>query len=156
MQLTRYTDYSLRVLIYLNLHQDKTVTIDEIRDFYDISRNHLMKVVHDLSVKGFIDTTRGKHGGMRLARPAELISIGAVVRQMETSLKLVDCRTDETRFCRVVSICSLKSVLDDALQLFLTHLDQYTLAQATSGDIDTLNQQCVQFSSPGLTNTGPG
>lgn len=156
MQLTRYTDYSLRVLIYLSLHQDKTVTIDEIRDFYEISRNHLMKVVNDLSGKGFIDTTRGKHGGMRLAKSPEQISIGDVIRQMETSFKLVDCLTDEQILCRVASICSLKSVLDGALENFLAHLDQYTLAQATEGDINTLNQQFVQISPPVPVGRRPG
>ena len=152
MQLTRYTDYSLRVLIYLNLHDGKTVTIDEIRDFYDISRNHLMKVVHDLSLKGFIETIRGKHGGMKLAKPADQISVGDVVRQMESSFKLVECRTDNQLECRVASICSLKSVLDEALDNFLAHLDRYTLEQATTGGIETLNQQFVQISSISISD----
>ena len=131
MQLTRYTDYSLRVLIYLSLHQDKLVTIEEITEYYHISRNHLMKVVHDLSLKGFIETTRGKHGGMKLASAPDQILIGDVVRRMEPSLNIVECVTVDNEVCRVAPICSLKSVLDQALENFLSHLDQYTLADAT-------------------------
>lgn len=131
MQLTRYTDYSLRVLIYLSLHQDKTVTIDEINEYYQISRNHLMKVVHDLSLKGFINTSRGKHGGMRLAREPDQIVIGDVVRQMEPHFNIVECFSEDHGPCRVVPVCSLKAVLDDALEQFLVHLDGFTLADAT-------------------------
>ena len=134
MQLTRYTDYSLRVLIYLSLNKDKIVTIDEINDFYQISRNHLMKVVHDLSLKGFINTTRGKNGGMELARAPEQISIGEVVRRMEPHLDLVECQSEDAGYCRVTPVCTLKSVLDDALELFLSHLDEYTLADATTSN----------------------
>ena len=145
MQLTRYTDYALRVLIYLSLHREKLVTIDEVKDFYDISRNHLMKVVHDLSVKGFIETTRGKNGGMKLAHTPDQIAIGEVVRQMEPNFKIVECQTDDNKICRVSTICSLKSVLDDALDNFLTHLDQFTLADATLPDtnIDSLEKILV-------------
>lgn len=147
MQLTRYTDYSLRVLIYLSLHKDKIVTIDEINDFYQISRNHLMKVVHDLSIKGFINTTRGKHGGMKLAHDPEQISIGDVVRRMEPHFNIVECQTDDNGPCRVAPICSLKSVLDDALEQFLSHLDKYTLADATlpNASMDSLNKLSVQL-----------
>jgi Rrf2 family nitric oxide-sensitive transcriptional repressor len=147
MQLTRYTDYSLRVLIYLSLHKDKNVTIDEINDFYHISRNHLMKVVHNLSVKGFIITTRGKHGGMRLARDPDQINIGDVVRRMEPHFNIVECQTDDNELCRVAPICTLKSVLDDALEQFLSHLDQHTLADATmaNASIDSLNKLAVRL-----------
>jgi Rrf2 family nitric oxide-sensitive transcriptional repressor len=130
MQLTLHTDYALRVLIYLSTQPDKTVTIDEITDFYEISRNHLVKVVHNLSSKGFINTSRGKHGGMQLSRPPESISIGDVVRQVEANFDIVECFNPDAKKCRVLPICNLKSVLQQANENFLAYLDQYSLADA--------------------------
>lgn len=153
MQLTRYTDYSLRVLIYLSLHQDKLVTIEEITDYYNISRNHLMKVVHDLSLKGFIETIRGKNGGMRLATSPEKIHIGDVVRRMEPSFNIVECVTDENEVCRVAPICSLKSVLDEALAKFLNHLDQYTLADAVLADTSMWSLKEILVKPPSFKKT---
>lgn len=150
MQLTRYTDYSLRVLIYLSLHQHKLVTIEEITEYYNISRNHLMKVVHDLSLKGFIETTRGKNGGMRLATEPDRIRIGDVVRRMEPSLNIVECITVENETCRVAPICSLKSVLDAALANFLGHLDQYTLADATINNASMKSLDQILVKAPSL------
>jgi Rrf2 family nitric oxide-sensitive transcriptional repressor len=130
MQLTLHTDYALRVLIYLTIQPEKIVTIDEVTDFYEISRNHLVKVVHNLSGKGFISTSRGKHGGMQLSRPPEEISIGDVVRQIEANFDIVECFNPESKKCRVVPICNLKSVLQQANENFLSFLDQYSLADA--------------------------
>jgi Rrf2 family nitric oxide-sensitive transcriptional repressor len=130
MQLTLHTDYALRVLIYLTIQPEKIVTIHEITDFYEISRNHLVKVVHNLSGKGFISTSRGKHGGMQLSRPAEDISIGDVVRQIEANFDIVECFNPDSKKCRVVPICNLKSVLQQANENFLSFLDQYSLAEA--------------------------
>jgi Rrf2 family nitric oxide-sensitive transcriptional repressor len=130
MQLTLHTDYALRVLIYLTLQPEKIVTIDEITDFYEISRNHLVKVVHNLSNKGFISTSRGKHGGMQLSRSPEEISIGDVVRQIEANFDIVECFNPDSKKCRVVPICNLKSVLQQANENFLSFLDQYSLAEA--------------------------
>ena len=130
MQLTLHTDYALRVLIYLTIQPEKTVTIDEITDYYEISRNHLVKVVHNLSSKGFISTSRGKHGGMQLSRPPEDISIGDVVRQIEANFDIVECFNNDNMKCRVLPICNLKSVLQTANDQFLSYLDQYSLADA--------------------------
>ena len=130
MQLTLHTDYALRVLIYLTIQPEKIVTIDEITDFYEISRNHLVKVVHNLSGKGFISTSRGKHGGMQLSRPPEDILIGDVVRQIEANFDIVECLNPDSKKCRVVPICNLKSVLQQANENFLSYLDQYSLADA--------------------------
>lgn len=132
MRLTLYTDYSLRVLIYLALHADKLVTISELADFYRISRNHLVKVVHELGLSGYIHTTRGKHGGMRLARPAEQIVIGDVVRHTEPDFDLLECLNPETDQCVITNVCRLKSVLADARDTFLGELDRYTLADLTA------------------------
>lgn len=132
MRLTLYTDYSLRVLIYLGLHPDKLVTISELADFYRISRNHLVKVVHELGLSGYIHTARGKHGGMRLARSADKIVIGEVVRRTEPDFDLLECLNPETDQCVITNVCKLKSVLGEARDGFLAELDRYTLADLTA------------------------
>lgn len=127
MQLTLHTDYALRVLIYLRLKGDSLVTISEIADFYQISRNHLVKVVHGLASHGYIRTQRGKGGGMLLARPACEINIGDVVRHAEPNFHVVECFNPQTTHCPIFAMCSLKGVLDNALREFLAVLDRYTL-----------------------------
>jgi len=130
MQLTLHTDYALRVLIYLAQKEDELATISEIADFYLISRNHLVKVVHHLSQENFIHTTRGKHGGMRLARAPKLIAIGEVVRRMEPNFDIVECFSNSNQPCKVSPICTLKEVLHRAGSEFLALLDQYSVADA--------------------------
>lgn len=130
MQLTLHTDYSLRVLVYLAQKPEGLATISEIADFYQISRNHLVKVVHHLASDGFIITTRGKHGGMRLAREPEAISVGEVVRKMEPNFDIVECFNPENQLCTVTPVCALKNVLQRASEEFLAVLDAYTLADA--------------------------
>ena len=130
MQLTLHTDYGLRVLIYLTQKGEGLATITEIANFYHISRNHLVKVVHHLANEGFILTTRGKHGGMKLARSPGLISIGEVVRRMEPNFNVVECFDAENPACVVTSICALKSTLRSAMNDFLATLDGFTLADA--------------------------
>ncbi|HHI93166.1 MAG TPA: Rrf2 family transcriptional regulator [Gammaproteobacteria bacterium] len=149
MQLTLHTDYALRVLIYLAQKEGELATISEITDFYRISRNHLVKVVHHLAQEDFIHTTRGKHGGMCLAREAKLIPIGQVVRRMEPSFDLVECFSNNNQPCTVVPICALKGVLQRAVSEFLTLLDQFTVADAV-----VQNQTTEQiFSASQLLNT---
>ena len=130
MQLTLHTDYALRVLIYLAEKGDTLATISEVATFYDISRNHLVKVVHHLAGANFIQTMRGKNGGMRLARPPEEISVGDVVRKMEPNFDIVECFNSDSRVCAVEPLCALKSVLQQAGNEFLSLLDSYTLADA--------------------------
>ncbi len=125
MQLTRYTEYSLRVLIYLGIKHDARVTITEVADSYGISRNHLVKVVHNLATLGFIRTYKGKSGGMRLARPAEMINLGEVVRQAEASLEIVNCWKPR---CPLTPSCFLRSALAEASDAFISVLDRYTIA----------------------------
>ena len=131
MQLTLHTDYALRVLVYLAQKKDELATISEIADFYHISRNHLVKVVHHLAIENFIHTTRGKHGGIRLARASELISIGEVVRRMEPNFDIVECFSASNQPCTISPICALKEVLYRAGNEFLALLDQYSVADAT-------------------------
>ena len=128
MQLTRYTDYSLRVLLYLTVHADRLVTISEISDAYGISRNHLVKVVHELGGLGFVRTQRGKAGGMELARPAAEINVGDVVRHTEKTLTVVNCNTP---LCPIRPACELRDLLFDARDAFLAVLDQHTLRDLT-------------------------
>lgn len=128
MQLTRFTDYSLRVLIYLGLQQDRLVTISEIASTFGISENHLMKVVHRLGTQGYIETVRGKGGGMRLARPPELINIGLVVRDTEENMDIAECFGTGSSKCFLLPSCVLRTALTQARQSFLATLDLYRLA----------------------------
>lgn len=128
MQLTRYTDFSLRVLIYLAVAPDRRVTINEISQKFEISRNHLMKVVHGLSSGGFVTTYKGKNGGMRLGRDAAEIRVGDVVRATEGVLSAVDCYSPP---CPLFDACTLRGVLDRAMEGFLATLDGVTIADLT-------------------------
>jgi len=127
MQLTLYTDYSLRVLLYLAL-QEEGATISEISERYNISRNHLVKIVHNLGRLGFIDTVRGRGGGMRLAKPPKDIVLGQVVAQVEPHFHLVECFDRDQNTCVIAPSCKLKHVLFEAHRAFMAVLEQYTLA----------------------------
>ncbi|MBQ0833047.1 Rrf2 family transcriptional regulator [Marinobacter sp.] len=126
MHITRYTDYSLRVLMYLAVQGDRLATIQEIADSYDISKNHLMKVVHQLNIKGYIETVRGKKGGLKLRMAAEDINVGVLVRETEHDLSVVECFTSKNA-CKITPVCGLKPMFGEALQAFLSVLDKYTL-----------------------------
>jgi len=126
MKLTRFTDYSLRVLIYLGLKDDNRVTIREISDAYGISRNHLMKVVSLLTRMGYLDARRGPGGGIALARPPGEIILADVVRDMEDDLNLVECFCDGGT-CVIKPMCKLKTALNQALVAYLDTLERYTL-----------------------------
>ena len=123
MKLTRYSDYALRVLMHLAARPDKLASIGEIARTYRISHNHLMKVVHDLRKAGLVDAVRGRSGGIRLARPAESVTVGEVVRHTEGGFDLVDCGS-----CVIAPACSLTGALHEALKAFMDVLDGYSLA----------------------------
>jgi Rrf2 family transcriptional regulator, nitric oxide-sensitive transcriptional repressor len=127
MRLTRYTDYAFRTLMYLALKDGDLSTIEEIADRYHISNNHLMKVVHQLGLAGYIETTRGKGGGIRLAKKPSQINVGEVVRRTESDMDLVECFGGGGS-CRLTPACVLKSALHKGLKAFLRELDQFTLA----------------------------
>ena len=127
MQLTHYTDYGLRVLIFLSLQEEgQRVTITDIAGQFDIPRNHLVKVVHRLGILNYLHTTRGKGGGIRLGQAADQIRIGDVVRHMETKLDIVNCQTPTP--CPIKAQCQLKPILQEAADSFLDVLDRYTIA----------------------------
>ncbi len=130
MRLTRYTDYSLRVLMYLAARPDGLARIGEISAAYGISQNHLMKVVQDLVRLGFVTSVRGRNGGIRLARDPAEINIGAVVRATEDSFQVAPCDT-----CVIAPACGLKCALEEAVRAFLAVLDTYTLASLPARQI---------------------
>ncbi len=128
MRLTAYTDYALRVLIYLGLRGEQLATIQEIAEQYGISKNHLMKLVHELGRLGYVETIRGKNGGLRLGRLPEQITVGNIVRDMEPDMELVECFRTAGGQCRIVTDCVLRPALEAARDRFLDTLDLYTLA----------------------------
>jgi len=128
LRITQYSDYGLRVLIYLAVRPDQLATIDEISAAYAISKAHLTKVVHQLGRAGLLETVRGRGGGIQLARAPEEISIGAVVRETESRMDLVECFDPSSSACRIEPLCGLRGVLGEALDAFLATLDRYTLA----------------------------
>ncbi len=128
MRLTVYTDFSLRVLIFLALRGRRLATTAEIAKAYGISKNHLMKVAYQLSLAGYVETVRGKGGGMRLARRPQDIVIGEVVRLTEPDMALVPCFAPDGAGCAILPSCALRAALSRAQDAFLSALDEHTLA----------------------------
>ena len=127
MQITHRTDYGLRIMIYLAAKGETPSTIAEIAESYGISRSHLMKIVQDLSSRGYLLATRGKNGGIRIGRAADQIRIGDLVRDLEPDFGLVECfRTGNE--CVITPACPLKAALAKALSAFLATLNEYTIA----------------------------
>ncbi len=134
MQLTRQTDYAIRVMMFLGIQQDsRLVTISDIAYHFDISRNHLMKIVHKLGQKEYIQTVRGKYGGMRLGREAITVRLGDLVRDFETTLDVVDCKK---LTCPVTGSCDLKPIMQRAQEAFLAVIDEYTLKDLLNNPAD--------------------
>ena len=127
MRLTVFTDYALRVLMYLALDPERRVTIRDVAGDYGISRNHLMKVVNKLTRAEFVESSRGVNGGLLLARAPEEISVGDVVRNTEDDFALVECFRDDNA-CVITPSCQLKNVLYEARESFFSVLDSYTVA----------------------------
>jgi Rrf2 family transcriptional regulator, nitric oxide-sensitive transcriptional repressor len=128
MRLTTFTDYTLRVLMYLAIAPERLATIPEIAEAYGISENHLMKVVHRLARSGLIESIRGKGGGVRLAHPAADIHLGQVISNSEGETSIVECFSGENNSCRITPACRLSKILADAFKDFYKALDAYTLA----------------------------
>lgn len=132
MQLTQFSDYALRILLYLGTHPpqdgERLPALADIGRAYGISYSHLGKVAQQLAALGFIDARRGRTGGVQLARPPEQINLGAVVRATESNFNLVECFDKSTNTCPIISACGLMGVLVEARNQFLAVLDRYTLA----------------------------
>lgn len=127
MQLSTFTDYTMRTLVYLGLQQGKLVTIASIAKAYEISENHLMKVVYQLGQGGYVETVRGKGGGLRLARDASSINIGDLIRQTEGNASLLECLDGESTCC-IQNACKLQAILREAQDAMYAVLCKYTLA----------------------------
>jgi Rrf2 family nitric oxide-sensitive transcriptional repressor len=128
MRLTVFSDYTLRVLMYLALDRTRLATIPEVATAYGISENHLMKVVHHLARAGIVESVRGKGGGIRLARAPEEIRLGEIVRASEGDAPIVECLSGDPRACRITSSCRLKGILVNAFEALYDSLDEHTLA----------------------------
>jgi Rrf2 family nitric oxide-sensitive transcriptional repressor len=128
MRLTTFSDYALRVMIYLGTSADRRVPVGEIAAAYGISRNHLLKVIGFLAGAGYIETARGKHGGVRLGKRPENIRIGKLLRQSEEDSALVECFLEKGSECRIDGACRLRGALHKAVRAFYAVLDSYTLA----------------------------
>lgn len=133
MRLTRFSDYAVRVMLYLAAHTDRLCSIGEIARAYDISQNHLMKVVSDLSAQDYVQAQRGRGGGIRLARSADQINIGRLIRHTEGEIDLVGCGT-----CKLAGACQLPDPLDLALEAFFAVLERYTLSDVMGPQGETL------------------
>lgn len=129
MRLTLHTDYALRVLVHVGLKDGDLVTINEIADSYGISKNHLTKVVHQLGRAGYLETVRGKYGGVRLLVKPEDVRLGDFIRKTEDDFALVRCmRCDAVDNCRLTSECIARKAMAQGLEAFFAELDRYTLA----------------------------
>ena len=128
MQLTIFTDYGLRVLMFAASHPDRLCSVREISEYYGISFNHLVKVVHRLAQLGHIKSFKGKGGGIQLATSAESLYLGDLIRALEPNMDLVECFDRDTNTCRITNTCQLKHYLFDARQAFINALNQHTLA----------------------------
>ncbi len=128
MRLTLHTDYALRVLVHVGLKDGGLVTINEVAECYGISKNHLTKVVHQLGRAGYLETVRGKYGGIRLQVAPEDVRLGDFIRRTEEDFSLVRCHREEGEDCRLSANCVARSALTEGLGAFFSVLDRYTLA----------------------------
>ena len=128
MQLTQFSDYSLRVLLYLTARSERWVPLPEISRAYGVSQNHMAKVAQLLLERGYVESLRGRTGGLRLAKPPNQINVGSVVRATEPHFDLVECFEAKTNTCPIDPVCGLKGALVSAQKAFLQELDRFTLA----------------------------
>jgi Rrf2 family transcriptional regulator, nitric oxide-sensitive transcriptional repressor len=143
MRLTSFSDYTLRVLLYLALNQGRLATIQAIADSYGISDNHLKKVVHHLAKTRVIESVRGKGGGIRLARPADSIHLGGVIRSAEGDVPVVECLGADNR-CLISRNCALAGIMTGAIEHLYAYLDRYTLADLATHPAPLVKQLNIQ------------
>lgn len=133
MKLTSFTDYSMRLLMYVAVNNDRLVSIREVSEALEVSRNHLMKIVHGLGKAGYLETVRGKNGGFRLGKPAEDINLGQLIRYTEGDIEVVECFGENYENCNIVNGCMLAGVLQMAMDSFFSVLDGHNLSDLTEG-----------------------
>ncbi len=137
MHLTKHTDYAFRVLIYLaSMPEDRTSTVQEIAEQYDVSRSHIMKIVHKLAGAGLIHASRGQHGGIKLGKPKEKIDLRSVIELMEATLAPVNC---DDPVCIIKKNCTLKNILFEAQRQFMEHVEHYTLADLAEPSVSIVS-----------------
>ncbi|KMY46205.1 Rrf2 family transcriptional regulator [Bacillus sp. FJAT-27916] len=154
MRLTSYTDYSIRVLMYLSADTHKLVNIKDIAAAYGISKNHLTKIIYHLGKLGYIETIRGRNGGIRLAIDPMDINIGELVRKTEEDFAIVECFTSDDH-CPISPVCSLRSILNQALLAFIGVLDAYSLEDISRNKgmlLKMLQQSAPSEPSPNDSN----
>ena len=145
MRLTTLTDYALRLLMYLAQRPERLCTIAEVAGSYRVSEAHMMKVTHKLGLAGWIETVRGKGGGMRLAHAPKDIGLGAVVRSIEPDFFMVECFSTANA-CVLSGGCKLTAVIEGALQNFMAYLDENSLADILPDD--AAGAQVIRFTRP--------
>lgn len=128
MRLTTFSDYNIRVLIYMGMYPDKLITINELAEHYEISHNHLTKVIHYLGQQGYIETQRGKGGGIRLLKQPEDINIGKLIRDTEKNSALAECFNKDNCNCKILPACRLAGIFHEAQDAFYSVLEKYTVA----------------------------
>lgn len=144
LEISLYSDYSFRVLMYLALHGQKLVQIKTISEAYRVSENHLVKVVQHLVRLGYVASVRGRSGGIRLAKAPEEIGLGEVFRRTEPSLKLLACFDTEHSLCPIMNVCELNGVFQQALKCFLDELDRQTLADIVGRRLQMISTLNIQ------------
>ncbi len=144
MQITRFTDYGLRTLMYVAARSENITSVKEIAEHYGISRNHLVKVVHRLSQLGYIETTKGKGGGLQIAQGTENLCLGDLIKQLEPNMNIVECFDAKTNTCRITGSCQLKNYLFEATKNFIDTMNKYTLADAVQNK-DGMKQRGIRI-----------
>ncbi|MCM2340422.1 Rrf2 family transcriptional regulator [Rhodoferax sp.] len=144
MRLTVMSDYAIRLLMYVAQHPERLCTISEVARAYEISEAHLMKITHQLALAGWLETVRGKGGGMRLATRPEQVNLGAVVRSIEPDFAIVECLSGSSA-CQLSNACQLTGIMSGALQSFMSYLNRYTLADLLAQGTASTTTQTVSF-----------
>ncbi|OIP06981.1 MAG: BadM/Rrf2 family transcriptional regulator [Betaproteobacteria bacterium CG2_30_59_46] len=144
MKLTQYSDLGFRLMMYLAICTDKLVTLQEVSDRFAISKNHLVKISHELTKIGLIESVRGRNGGVRLALPPEKINVEMVLQATEEGFDLVECFNAETNHCAISEVCKLNSLFDEALEAFLGKLRKVSLADLV-GDGRVIENALLPF-----------
>ncbi len=148
MRLTSYTNYALRILMVATMRQGELVTVHEVAETFGISKAHLVKCVHQLGLWGYLENVRGRNGGFRLAKPAETIMVGEIVRKTEDDLNLVECFDAVTNTCPLIGICGLGKTFKKACSAFLEVLDSTTVADISANRREVLETLSPKWAEP--------